>query len=402
VVGIVPPAEPVVTALVRIGGPQGRCPAEEAGIRIGDRILAINGVPVRTAEEVRRELLRYPNARIEVEVDREGRPLTLHVTTEPLPRYMVGISGIGTTVEALEGAGPAQRAGLREGDVIVAVNGEPVDSLPAIERRCREQPGTVTFAVRRNGDTVDLTVDLPDVVALDGFFDSVLFRSSTRLTWVGQGSPAYRAGMRPGDTIERVAGHDVDTWEDVFMVLASVASREHEIVWSRDGEVFTARLKGEPDSSLSGGHLGITMEWPKTVRKRYGALGAVRRGFADTAETLGEIALTIRGFATRQVSPRTMGGIVTIAYYSYRAARLGITRLIHLTAMISAAVGVMNILPIPVMDGGHLVLLAIEKVRGRRLGERVVGIAQSVGLALLLLLVVYVTWNDILRLLSLR
>ena len=399
VVGILPPVEPTVSRLVRIGGEDGRCPAEEAGMEIADRILAINGHEVRTARDVQRELLQHPGDEVEVLLERGEQRLTLSVLTEPLPRHMIGISGLSSTVAALQADAPAQQMGLRVGDRVVAVGGQPVVSAVAIERTLREARGLASLVVERDGEEVVLELAATDLLAVSDFLDSVVFESSNTLTWVSEDGPAWEAGMRPGDTIVAVGDTDASTWEEVHAALSSRSSEAHEITWSRDGETFAARVEPVADASLSGGHLGMTMERPVTVRKRYGAWGAVKRGFVNTYETLTEVVLTLRGVATRQVSPRTVGGIVTIAYYSYQAAQLGLSRLVHLTAMISAAVGCMNLLPIPVLDGGYLLMLAIEKVRGRRPAERAVNIAQSIGLALLLMLVVYVTWNDIRRLL---
>ncbi|MCK4284443.1 MAG: RIP metalloprotease RseP, partial [Candidatus Brocadiae bacterium] len=103
VVGIRPPTEPVVTGLAKVGGEEGRCPAEEAGIEMGDRILALNGQRIETAYDLLMELAKYPHDEVEVLVERDGQQIPLRVLTEPAPRYMIGISGLGTTIESLEG-----------------------------------------------------------------------------------------------------------------------------------------------------------------------------------------------------------------------------------------------------------------------------------------------------------
>ena len=137
------------------------------------------------------------------------------------------------------------------------------------------------------------------------------------------------------------------------------------------------------------------MDWPVMERRQYGALSAITHGIGDFKETLTSIVISLRGIATRDVSPRNLGGIVTIARLSYRAAELGIGKLLYMTAVLSASIAFLNILPVPVLDGGHLLFLAIEKLRGRRISERAMTIAQTVGFVLLILLVVYVTRNDL-------
>ena len=102
----------------------------------------------------------------------------------------------------------------------------------------------------------------------------------------------------------------------------------------------------------------------------------------------------------RDVSPRNLGGVVLIAYSSYRAAQQGLGALLYWTALISVGLAFLNILPIPVLDGGHLVFVAIEKLRGKPLGEKAMMISQLVGFGLLATLLVYVLRNDLLRLFS--
>jgi regulator of sigma E protease len=401
-VGILPPFEPVVSGLAKIGGEDGVSPAKDAGIEIDDRILAINGKRVETAYELTSELANYPHDELELLVERDGETFAARLVTEPVPLRLIGIQGVGTTIELLEGGGPAERLGLKVDDRITAVNSVPVESQVEIEKAARAALGDVSLRLLRAGDKLTLQAAIPDLKALERFFASVLFESSTTLTYVEEGGPAWGVGMRPGDRMVSVAGNQVETWEDVLVEGSKVAGKEHEMQWARGDETITALVMPVENTDLSPGHLGIILAKDKTAPERYGALGAVHKGLANTFRTFSEIVLMLRGFATRQVSPRNMGGILTIAVASYHAAREGIGKLLYLTAVISAAIAMLNILPIPVLDGGHLLFIAVEKLRGRRLGERALTIAQTVGFVLLVLLVVYVTRNDIARLLQLR
>jgi len=398
VIGIAWPVEPVVSRFATVGGEDGVSPAEEAGVELGDRIRAINGKPVETAFELQTELLNYPDDEIELLVERDGRSLSLRLHTEPVPQWAIGISGISSTVKALEGDGPAARLGLRQGDRVVAVNGTPVASAVEIEVVARSRLGGVELAVLRDGRELSFQTTLPDLAALARFRDSVTFEGGHRMAWVKEGSPAWNAGLRAGDTIVTVGGREVSTWNDILREGARAGKGEREVQWRRDGQVVTASVTPVEDYEFSRGHPGFVCETPKMAPHRYGALGAVRKGVVNTGRTLAEIVLMLRGFATREVSPRQMGGILTIAVVSYRAAQQGLGKLLYLTAVISGALAFLNILPIPVLDGGHLLFIILEKVRGRRLGERALLLSKAVGLAFVLLLVVYVTWNDIQRL----
>jgi regulator of sigma E protease len=396
-IGILPPIEPVVTHLVAIDDEDEKSPAAEAGVEIGDRILSMNGVPVDSARDVGREMLSLPDDPIELVLDRDGEEVRLTAMSEPRPYYRIGISGHNATVKELEGNGWAERLGLQVGDTIVSANGVPLGSGPVIEQLLWNNPGPLDLTVAREDKELYFHVELPDRKAVVDFLNSLLFEDDAVLDWVREDSPAWEAGMRPGDLVLEVGGEETEDWGDVVSAGGRAGRDPHEVVWERDGTVMRAMVTAERDVSTSPGHLGILMMKDRTRPERCGVLAAVVEGVRSTRNTIGEIFLMLRGFATREVSPKQMGGIVMIGYASYTAAQQGFGKLFYLMAVISAAIAFLNILPIPVLDGGHLLFIAIEKVRGRRLGERALTIAQTVGFVLLMLLVIYVTRNDIMR-----
>jgi regulator of sigma E protease len=312
---------------------------------------------------------------------------------------VIGIGVYGATISALEGDGPTERAGLRAGDRITAVGGVPVSGWLEAELRLVESPGEVSIDVERDGRTVTIGTSIPDRATLAEFVYSMDFEAGVVLTWVQEGSPAWEAGMRAGDRVVSVGGVEVSSWEDILRQRARLGKREHEIQWRRGAETMTARVTPRVDTSLSPGYLGIELGPPKEDVRRYPPLRAVREGMGNVLRTLAETVLMVRGFGSGDVSTRQMGGIILIAQASYSAASRGLGMLLYFTAVISTGLALLNILPVPVLDGGHLLFLAIEKLRGRRLSDRVMTVAQAVGFALLMLLVVYVTRNDILRVL---
>jgi regulator of sigma E protease len=402
VIGIVPPVQPIITGFQKIGGEEGRCPAREAGARLGDRIMRVNGSPVATATELNRELLKASDGAVELTVRRDAQQVALTVRPEPLARSVIGITGVTSTIESLEKGGRAEAVGLRPGDRIAAVNGQRVTSGVEIEEAIRGSWGETRMEVLRGGEAIPCTSPITDAAVLEEFMFSMLFEAGTTLTWVEPGGPAWRAGLRPGDVITAVAGERVEAWEDILLETDRAGEGPFEVRWRRNGQLFAGEVTPAEKVLPGSAHLGIIMDRAKSRPLRYGVVGAVANGISNTVEKIAEVVLILRGFATRQVSPRHMGGIVTIAYASYRAAEEGMGKLLYMTAVISAAIAFFNVLPIPVLDGGHLLFLGIEKIRGRRLSERVMAAAQTVGFVLLMMLVIYVTRNDILRLLQLR
>ncbi len=397
-IGVLPQFKPVVTGLATLETDGGVAPAKDAGVELGDKILAINGTPVKTAGDVRRQLLDYPEDDIALLVERNGEKHTLQVHTVPVKTYMLGISAIGSTVKDVQPGGPAQQAGLLKGDDITAVSGTPVRSVIGLQEALGKVHGTATIDVKRDGKSVTLTAPVPDGIAAGNFVDSLAFKSGITLTWVKQGSPAYEAGMRPGDKLLTVADKPVDSWAAVLDAGAKAGQDPRQMEWSRDGKVISASLAPALASAgEEGGLLGIEMAQPVMVPRHYGVVGAVTHGLRNFWDVLHDFLGTVHGIATHTVSSRMLGGIVTIVRVTHAAAEYGLGKLLYITAFLSASIAFLNILPIPILDGGHLLFLAIEKLRGRRVSEKAMAIAQTVGGVLLIALVVYVTRNDIMN-----
>jgi regulator of sigma E protease len=396
-VGLEPVFEPTVTGLGKVGGPEGPSPAKDAGVQLNDRILAVNGVPTPTAADVSDQMLRYPNDDIAVRVKRGDKELTLHVLTSPDQRYMVGISGQNCVVKELEPGSIAQESGILVGDRITAVGEQPVASSVGLQEALRAAHGPVELHVERGGHALVLKVDVPDPLAAEDFMFGLTFQSSTTLSWVRQDGPAWQAGMRPGDTVTSVAGREVSSWDEVMSAGAEAGTEARQIQWLRDGKSFSASITPALMDTGEGGRIGVVMDWPVMEPRQYGALRAIGHGVADFKQTISDIVVSLGGIVTRKISSQTLGGIVTIARVAYRAAEFGLGKLLYLTAYVSLSIAALNVLPVPVLDGGHLLFLAIEKLRGRRVSEKVMSIAQTVGFVLLILLVVYVTRNDILN-----
>ena len=396
--GFAPPAETTVTKLFQVGGEDGRCPARESGIELGDRIVAINGQEVHFARDLSRELRKHPPGPIQVTVEREERRLTFDVRTEQMPQYLIGISCVTAEVKSLQGGGLARGIGLRAGDRIVRVNDTPVRSIVDMEDAVKEAYGGVTMTVERQGEQLRLGGEIPDRGTLDEFLFSVKCTDGTELTWVREGGASDQAGLKPGDQLLEVAGEKVESWDDILEAGASAGEEPRVIKWRRGGQVLSAVVSPVDDPRDPIGSIGCVFGHHKLRTRRFGVWGAVKVGAYKTYSTVAEIFLFVQGLARRNVSGKQVGSVIVIAQSSYLAAREGIGKLLYLTAIISASLAFLNILPIPVLDGGHLLFVAIEKVRGKPMSEKVMAISSYVGLTLLLALVAYALANDVMRL----
>jgi regulator of sigma E protease len=167
--------------------------------------------------------------------------------------------------------------------------------------------------------------------------------------------------------------------------------------WTHNYETITKTIKPQKNEKSAQGILGIKFREKKIIRK-YGLAKACVVGTHKTIINIKRIYLTIQGFVSKKLSTKALGGPVLIAQASYASAQSGIGKLMYFMAIISINLAVINILPVPVLDGGHLMFIGIEKIKGSPVSEKTMAIANYIGMGLILTLMLYATKNDIMRL----
>lgn len=230
-----------------------------------------------------------------------------------------------------------------------------------------------------------------------------------RISEVETGSPAAIAGFEPGDLIVAINGSPIDTFGEVQRTVSGSADTPLEITIERDGDERTLTAVPErreiTDSfgnTFSAGILGVRRIETSDVlpREYYSPVGALGAG---TAETWFVVTRTLRGIAdivTGRESASQISGPIRIAKVSGDFYSIGIGALISLAALLSVSIGLINLFPIPMLDGGHLVFYAIEGALGRPLSERAQEIGFRIGLTLVLMLMIFATFNDVRALLT--
>lgn len=219
-------------------------------------------------------------------------------------------------------------------------------------------------------------------------------------------SPAAAAGFRPGDLIVRIDGEAIESFTDVMRIVSASPSRELTFEVNRDGNLVP--LKATPQLSESKDRLGNRFKRgiigikPRVSAdsveyRRYGPIEAVQRAFKKTYTIIAGSLSGIYDLVMQRMPADQMRGPLGIAELSGQVLSLGPAALFEWVAFISVAIGFINLFPIPVLDGGHLVFYAIEAVRRQPLSDRAQEIALRIGLALVLLLFVFVTYGDIRR-----
>lgn len=224
---------------------------------------------------------------------------------------------------------------------------------------------------------------------------------------VQAGSAAEAAGFEPGDTVLEIDGRKIESFADITRIVEHSAGLTLSILVERDGRQLTLeatpRLQEKEvpfGNTVRVGLLGVASSGTAQSYKvqHYGPFGAVWAGVEETYSVIDSTISYLSGVIAGRQAADQLGGPIRIAQISGQAASIGFLVLVNLAALLSVSIGLINLFPIPMLDGGHLVYFAIEAVRGKPLSEAVQDLGFRIGLAMVLMLMLFATWNDLVQL----
>ena len=332
--------------------------------------------------------------------------------------YMHGLPEARPIVAEPPAATLAQAAGFRSGDTVRAIDGQPVETwqelrwrmLQAALQRQRIRVEVIDDRDRISVLTLDLSAFPSDEVESDMMerLGLRLFRPALPpvLGQVVAGSAAERAGLAAGDRITHADGRALATWEDLVQAVRQRPERRLQLTVERRATVF--KVDVTPDVVSAGGtRIGRIGAAPEVsadhagrifVQVRHGPVDSVAKAIAKTWD-ISVFSLRMLGkMLLGEVSWKHLSGPVTIADFAGRSAQLGWIPYLTFLALISISLGVLNLLPIPPLDGGLLLYYTIEVLKGSPASERAMELGQRVGIALLLMLMAFAFFNDLNRL----
>jgi len=329
--------------------------------------------------------------------------------------YMVGVPGQRALLGPPLANSPAAVAGLAAGDLITAVEGESVRSWQDLRWRLLRLS---------DHDEIALTVERPDGANVVRMLP---LRSLTRNDWEGNfvsalglktdlgepvvhdalaGKPAASAGIRAGDHIVAVDGESVRSPADVATLTNAHPGERLVFTIRRDGSQFNTELTPESSEQngrrigIAGMRLGVDPATAErlSVTVRYGVVDALAQGALKTWELSVFTVKMLGRIVTGAASLKNISGPLTMADYAGQSAQAGVLTFIGYLALISISLGVLNLLPVPLLDGGHLMYYLAELIKGSPVSDRVLEVGQRIGMAVLALLMALALFNDLSRL----
>jgi len=328
------------------------------------------------------------------------------------PIFVPNIENIAPVVEAISPGSPAEQAGLQLQDRIIRANDTEVSTLVELYTVVKEGGGrSVTLDVLRDNSVKTLVitpkVEIPQDQPDNPQYFLGIEDHPPLVGGVSPDTPAMSAGLQKNDRIIRINDTPISTWTQMTEIVRQHPNEPLQMTISRGTSTFRVNItpqretiKGPDGDEITVGRIGIKLSGAGTILQTDSLFLAPWEGLKATWDWC---RLTIEGLVKLimgEISSKHIGGPLMIASISGEQAQQGLGSVAWLIAILSINLGILNLLPIPILDGGHLFFFACEAVLGRPLGERAREMAQQVGMVLLLFIMAYATWNDISRLLQ--
>ena len=421
-------AAPHQDLAAKVGYVKPQSPAAQAGLRSGDRIVSIDGEPVVGWSGLQEKIRAHGGQPVTMEVERRGARETLrvvpavHEETDPVETVKHGRIGISAVpraaqVTVISPDSSAGRGGVQTFDKVVKLDGVPVGNWEQLQEQLSARSDALELdvlrpeAVQAPGGTLwsdkPLSLTVPAPVAPG---DYGLEASDLTLFAVQPGGAAEEAGLKRGDRVLAVNGRPALSWSDeVDAAIKAAGAQPVRIAVRRDGKELTFTVT--PHLRKDRDETGLLQDVPdlgaapdlngfadaERIWVRYALPDAAYRAVSNTGGFVRKQAIGIVRIVTGHISSRAIGGPLMIADVARKAAENGWRELVFTMGAISIVLGLMNLIPVPVLDGFHVLTAFIEGIRRRPLSVRFREVANVVGIALLLTLMLYAFRNDAMR-----
>jgi len=316
--------------------------------------------------------------------------------------YMVGVN-IPTFLDEAACVGyvmddsDAKQSGFLVGDCIVAVNGVAVSTWTETDKALIPNVGSdLQMTVQRSDKTLTLSVPAENG-SLEGLQSlGLLPNQEAVIGALSPDKPAEAAGLLQGDRILRINSTRIDSWYQLHTAIQQLAGEEAQIEVERDGGSKTITVAPKYDDDNEMWLVGIS-PLQRYEMKRYGFVAATKIGFERTYELVELTLVFLKKMVSGHVPANNIGGPIMVMQIAGQAVQTGVSTILTVLSFLSIQLGILNLLPIPVLDGGHLFFNFVELLWRKPLSLRAREVLQQVGLTLLLMLMVLAFYNDIVR-----
>ena len=430
--------------------------ADEAGFKSGDRIVNIDGLELKSFtswKKLEAALERQPEKEYKIEIERDDEKIELiskaenmegtetyaekeyprGFSTQPLlNRLAIVVAGpfmnfllpfiflpivfmIGIAVPAYLEKAPeigyikpgssAEAAGFIKGDTILEIEGDNIKNWQDANISIQTNPDvTVIVKIDRMGEIIEIPVKAtttPEGIVDIGFGEII----EAKVGRVRSGTPAANTTLQKGDAILKIDGTTVADWDHMASIIKKNPGNELTMLIGRAGsEPFEISITPDAIGVNGSGAIGIEIYRDEIVKK-YGFFEAIVNGVKEAANMIIQVLVLLFGFLYKLVTGKialgaagkSLAGPILIAKISGAAAESGIAQLLKFTCFISINLAIINLFPIPMLDGGHVVYLTIEGIKKKPLSQRSMEISQKVGLTLLIFIMFVAIYNDLAR-----
>lgn len=327
------------------------------------------------------------------------------------------LSGVPTPypdVGKIQENSPAAKAGLMKGDRVLTINGNVIQSWDEIDESLQKSSGNpLLFKVKRGHEDIELPVTPVSKTGNNLFGEEEAYwdigASSLLYPVIGEvvkGGRAEEVGILEGDRIVKIDGTPIETWQDMTAIIHSNPENLLHFTIERDDRIIKASITPEKKTiSIPGseeqelGIIGIKHVGNDFIKK-YNFPDAVSLGVEKTWDISVLTFVVIIKLIQRVLPIEVIGGPIFILQMAGEQASRGLLDFFFFMAVININLGILNLLPIPILDGGHIVFLSIEAIRKKPLSEKIIAISQRVGIAVLITLMAFAFYNDIMRLIT--
>ncbi|MCR4396108.1 MAG: RIP metalloprotease RseP [Candidatus Saccharicenans sp.] len=289
---------------------------------------------------------------------------------------------------------PAEKAGLLVGDEILEINGRAVKTWNEVEIAVGSKPERqIMVTIRRGEETLQVPLTTDKITKYEMGYAGFRAYILTQIMMVNSGSPAERAGLQPGDIILAANGEPVFFYNFVKRI---EESQEKPLVLTVERQGQTLDITVVPRKEGNVGKIGI-LQGPKSVTRKYPFFAALGQSLKDNARNTFLVINFLKDLFTGQASTRQLGGPLEIASLSHAAMKMGLLAMMSWIAIISLQLGILNLVPIPVFDGGQIFVLLIEGIIRRDLSPKMREIWMQIGFVIFVFIIVFVILNDIVK-----